>query len=678
MVTRAEVWLRCFLSSSPPPAPLGIQWKPKNPEQVQLYEDSRQARMKSLEALGRGLSRADWEEPGPGFWENDSIPFFTGPVGVETHVDIEVWRNLLEEVQRNSLPGCERQLEIAREVLEQLSHGASSGVHGAGLLPIQVNNYFEDLAVDPPRMLDALLKAIRNQTMSGPFLPSYERCRRINSFLSAPKPGGERRQVGDLSSPKATRSAVDKSFNGNVDPNLELCWSLTQLTAQQFSYMVRSMGKGAHMGKSDLSQAYKNIPVTEEQRKLQRFMFGGRVFEETRLVFGDTYAPMYFDRFHTVILTAFTPTLGYLPKCIYGKCIDDIPIVVPGERIDLLRRHLSQYKEICKRLNVKLSPMDAIKGFEEAQTGEVLGVVFNTMDLTWRLPTEKNNTLVRMLREVIISPVTKQSKEFWEKITGKLNNFYQLWPAGKFFIDNFIKSVQLSGNDGWARPSRAVARDAKVWLAVLEGGSLPIARKPAGPPPMHFRTFSDASGEFLDTPSVGILIPAQFGLGPRVASWEFPRGFLNMVDGVGKKCHRKTTTLEAIGMLSTILLAPDLLSGHSVVHVVDNIATCLAWNARRSTDDEWATVLVRAMGHVCAFLNIDLHTEWQIRRTDRYTEVVDNLSHDCCQGLNMEEIQSYISEPCEGFPEPLLIWMRSPWKDWSLGIRLVEWLKTVV
>ena len=240
-----------------------------------------------------------------------------------------------------------------------------------------------------------------------------------------------------------------------------------------------------------------------------------------------------------------------------------------------------------------------------------------------------------------------------------------------------VSSLQRIGS-GRTRPSRAVIRDSKIWLSVLEGGSLPIVRRPSGPPPMHFLTFSHASGEFLDTPSVGILIPAQYGCGPRVASWEFPRGFLDTVDEEGKKCHRKTTTLEAIGMLSTLLLAPELLSGHSVVHVVDNIATCLAWNSRRSTEDEWATVLVRAMGHVCAFLNIDLHTEWQIRRTDRYTEVVDNLSHDCCQGLNMEEIQSYISEACEGFPEPLLIWMRSPWKDWSLGIRLVEWLKTVV
>ena len=115
-----------------------------------------------------------------------------------------------------------------------------------------------------------------------------------------------------------------------------------------------------------------------------------------------------------------------------------------------------------------------------------------------------------------------------------------------------------------------------------------------------------------------------------------------------------------------------------MVHVVDNIATCLAWKSRRSTEDAWATVLIRAIGHLCAFLNVDLHTEWQLRRTSRYTEVVDNLSHDCCQGLTKEELQSYVAENRVGFPEPLLIWMRKPWKDWSLGNRLVDWLKKIV
>ena len=104
-----------------------------------------------------------------------------------------------------------------------------------------------------------------------------------------------------------------------------------------------------------------------------------------------------------------------------------------------------------------------------------------------------------------------------------------------------------------------------MWLSVLEVGEWPIVPRPLDPPPMHFRTYSDASGEILDTPSTGMLIPAQFGLKPRVASWEFPKGFLDSVDEKDCKCFRKTTCLETLGILCTLLLAPDLLGGHSVI-----------------------------------------------------------------------------------------------------------------
>ena len=179
----------------------------------------------------------------------------------------------------------------------------------------------------------------------------------------------------------------------------------------------------------------------------------------------------------------------------------------------------------------------------------------------------------------------------------------------------------------------------------------------------------------MDSPSVGLLVPAQFGFQPRVASWEFPRQFLNSVDEKGCKALHKTTCLEAVGLLSVLLLAHDLLEGQTVVHIMDNSATCLAWPRGRSIRDAWATTLIRATAHVCAELCIELHTEWQARRSDRMTEVVDNLSHDRCQGLNASELAAYLKESQVGFPAPLLAWMYQPRIDWNLGPALVKWLK---
>ena len=215
-----------------------------------------------------------------------------------------------------------------------------------------------------------------------------------------------------------------------------------------------------------------------------------------------------------------------------------------------------------------------------------------------------------------------------------------------------------------------------MWLACIEGGVFPILPKWAPPPLEHLRTYSDAAGELLHSPGVGMLIPAQFGEGPRVGAWEFPKGFLNSVDEKGAKCFRKTTCLEALGLLCILLLAPELLQNRSVVHTIDNIAAVLAWRRGRSLVDGWASTLVRATAHVCAFLNVDLYTEWQPRRSDRSTVIVDDLSHDLCASLNQEEMEAYCEEKLTGFPDPVLAWMKSPRIDAYLGHHLVAWLAT--
>ena len=649
-------------------------WKPKNPQCLAVFEECRKRRLESLRMAGKPVNKKEMEDPGPLFWNRPDIPFFAMPNEIVTHVSSPVWRELSERIRSLRRPGWERHLQLADAVLDQLENGASSGVSGQGLLPMKVDNTFQDPETDIPRVMDALLSAIRAETIAGPFEATEERCWRINSFLSVPKPGGDRRQVGDLSRPSGLD--VNKSFNGNVDRALRSIWPLEQLNAKNFSFMVLSMGKGALMGKSDLKQAYKCLPVAEEQRKLQCFLFGGRVFTELRLIFGDTYAPLYFDRFHHVILVGFVTSPNIFPRCCWDKCIDDVPVTVPECKGHWLKEHFDTYSNVCKRLGVKLSPMDnASKSFDSSQYGEVLGIVFNTIDMTWCLPERKKVRLVQQLRSLV------SEEKFWklkdiQKLVGRLEDVMHLWRPGRFFMDSFLKFQNIAMLKDGCYPSRLVKRDGKVWLACLEEGVFPILPPKSEPPLEHFVTYSDASGEIQRTPGIGLLIPAQMGCAPRVAAWEFPTGFLASIDERGVKCYGKTSSLEALGLVSVLLLAPELLQGRAVIHVIDNIATCLAWRRGRSVVDTWTTTLVRATAHVCAFLNVHLYTEWRPRRSDRPTEVVDDLSHDLCGALNSEELEAYVKEKQVGFPEPLLLWLRSPKVDLNLGIRLVEWLST--
>ena len=620
--------------------------------------------------LNRDLTQAEKEDPGEVFWDNPDLPYHEAPESVTTHVDCGVWRGFISQLRENNPAGWKGMVDLAELVLKQLEHGASSGLTGEGLAPINVENRFQDIGIDAPRVLDALLQAVKMESMAGPYQVSLDLSKRINGFLSIPKPGGDRRQVGDFSQPP------EKAFNSNVDITLKELWPLTQLTAKNFSFMIRRMGLNSWMGKSDLSQAYKCIPVTVSQRALQRFRFGNRIFEDLRLVFGDCYAPQYFDRFHHVLLYGFVLSLNKISPAILGKCLDDVPLCVPENKKVWLVEFFLRYRRVCSSLGVKVSAMDrADKSFESVQRGEVLGIVFDTKSMTWTLPEKKRLILLELLHSVSTGKVTIFRLKFWERLLGKLIHFYQLWSPGKFFTDSFIKATNLARLRGVGLVTSRVKRDASIWIAALEMKTLPILQPKSAPPLSHFKSYSDASGDIMFNPGVGLLIPAQFGYGPRVASWEFPRGFLDSVDEEGHKAWCKTTTLETLGLLSTLLLAPDLLRGRSVLHVVDSVSTVLAWPRGRSVLDSWASTLIRATAHVCAMLEINLYMEWQPRRSDRCTKVVDNLSHDLCEDLLPVEVQAYLMETQLGFPSPLLKWLRNPRSDFNLGPKLIRWLE---
>merc|ERR1711872_1105119 len=86
-------------------------------------------------------------------------------------------------------------------------------------------------------------------------------------------------------------------------------------TVAQFAKMVVDAGLGAYKACSDLKDAYKMIPVTLEQRKLQAYSFCRALFIELKLIFGDKLACQYFDKFHYAILHALClPSLPVPPS----------------------------------------------------------------------------------------------------------------------------------------------------------------------------------------------------------------------------------------------------------------------------------------------------------------------------------------------------------------------------
>jgi hypothetical protein len=82
------------------------------------------------------------------------------------------------------------------------------------------------------------------------------------------------------------------SFNDNVDRYSE---RVSMDTARSFSYALLRAGKNARMDKSDVKDAFKNVPARLDELRLQGFKVENRYFVELRMIFGARTALAHYD-----------------------------------------------------------------------------------------------------------------------------------------------------------------------------------------------------------------------------------------------------------------------------------------------------------------------------------------------------------------------------------------------
>ena len=145
-------------------------------------------------------------------------------------------------------------------------------------------------------------------------------------------------------------------------------------------------------------------------------------------------ACVYFDRFHDCIIKAFVPPMSGFPALAQDKTVDDVPAVAPESAKEALKKFVETYRTTLSKLNIKAAPDDptCTKAFDGSREGEILGVRFDTVSITWSLPHDKLHTLVTGLPKLAAGTSNHNSREL-QSVLGKLNNISQLCPALKTF-----------------------------------------------------------------------------------------------------------------------------------------------------------------------------------------------------------------------------------------------------
>ena len=610
-------------------------------------------------------------------WNKSSFPYRQLPNEVKNHVNLTQWRKKIEELPLQKQKAC---MPIMSKVLDNLERGCNAKIGLPGSLPTVSSNNFEDPQIDIRRIADALATEIKAGHMAGPFPLGYIENAKINGLISVVKPDGSRRQVGNLSAPKG------RSFNDGIDPSLLKEWRVKQTTSRDIADMILRTGKDSILSCSDMTSAYKNLPVAIEQRRLQVFRFCGKEFVDLKLIFGDKAACMYYDRFHFCIINYFVLPIVGIPRIWTGQTVDDLTSVIPSMCSSKTKEFVSTYRSVLKDLNIGAAPADPQrkKAFDGHTSGEMLGIVFNTVEGTWHLPREKAISLLGILEKSLTGE--KLSLKEVEILHGKLSHFTQHAPALSLLISEVLVFLKMLHEEEHSSGRNSVLRiipdtlkrDLRTIMAIVRYTlevPLPIVEKISSPAVDALKIWTDASGHLIASPSIGVYVPSELGEQPLVASLALPRHFLLSEDSSGHKGYHKTTALECLGLLAALTLDPMRFVEREALFHMDNIASVYALKRGHSKKDEWATTLVRAARVVAAGLGCSLFIEWERRRTSRESIIADELTHNLVQGLDKKELEAYLLQGKVAFADPILEWMAKPRRDPTLGERTLSWLK---
>lgn len=626
----------------------------------------------------RGLTEAEWRATG--------FPFLPLPQTVQGVLKVQAWDKRISELASKGEVE-EGLVKIMKDIRKQLVEGASSEVTAPGDSITQGRNWLPEPTKQIPRVVDALAAFSKGGHVAGPLFDKDKSQYKVNPIMAIRKPGDHVRVVANLKYPPG------QSFNEGIPVERLSDWVVQMTTAAGFAKMIIYAGRNSLLACSDLKDAYKMIPVTLQQRHLQAYSFCGALFVELKLMFGDRRACQFFDKLHYAILQAFVHPYTLLPQLARGRTVDDIPSVVPLQAKETLLHFVKTYRSALDSLNIQAAPDDPshTKAFDCTSEGEVLGIRFNTETFTWALPHDKLHSLVIAVREIAADRSSHSLREL-QSVIGKLIHISQLAPPLKTFTSEAIFLMrshieELSGEHGDIgdkdrdrkifHPTEEVSLDLVMVAAVMADTynfPLPIVDPDPPIPLCAVLIYPDASGNIggPTSPALGVLFPPQDLQHAAAFSLIFPTNFLLNSNGSGLVADT-TSTLESLGLIIPMVVAPYRCVGRPLHVTIDNVAVVFAFHKRRS-NDRLAHTIIRAAYLLAGALGCNLFVSWAPRRSDPMTRIADDLTHtDFKSTLALDRFADTSTMPT--FPPPISEWMRAPVQDRDLGHRIIAWMK---
>lgn len=579
------------------------------------------------------------------------------PVKPVTKIDI---KNLETLIADNHDMLTQSQKSRAKKAIQTLEKGAPS--YQKHELPSIFQKNAKSTYEYGHLVTDTIVHWLKSGYVCGPFEePPCEKFR-VNSLMAVPQ-DSKVRIILNVSLPE------NNSFNSNIIPNsLE---KVNMSSARNFGYTLKKCGAGAIMSKFDICDAYKQIPASPKDYRLQGFFWLGKFFIETTQIFGAASSVCNFDIQGNTNSTLAIVISGIDPILVH-RHLDDSPVASPSNS-NSCNAFSEAYMAVSKKLNVKLAEPCAKneKAFMNQTNGKVLGIWFNTLTMKWHLPEEKAEETIRLIYSAVCDEFVSTLNA--QKLLGHLNNVCLMSPFLQGFKYCIIEdlAVSLRNNYELVKYSKQAKEDLMVWYNFLVDKSpKPIPGEPHALVLGHLEFTSDAAG-WPDNCS-GHHRPAVATVGLNECGEIIVVGRMfwntnmirNVVDKAEIRYGNKTTFLEFVGILLPILSKPCIFKDKHVSFKTDNMGCAQAWSNRRSKEDADLSIVIRILHIACYILNTVIVISHVPRNSSWDSCLVDRLSRDTTTTSNDNKLLVKCSMP--PVVDCFTRWLKNPGSDWSI------------
>lgn len=327
-----------------------------------------------------------------------------------------------------------------------------------------------------------LVSEVEKGFLQGPFdvLPFSEF--RVSPIgIAYGKYSGKPRLIVDFSAPHDDPS--NPSINELIDKESH---SLSYVTVDDAIRLIHLLGRGSNLMKTDISDAFKLIPVRPDQWHLQCIKWEDSYYFYTQLCFGSRSSPKIFD--------SFAQSLCWIATKKYGikylvHLLDDFLCVDPpsADSHETMRKLLLMFSD----LNIPTASHKTVGPVSEL---EFLGIVLNSEEMKASLPSDKKERIT-----AIISTFSDRRTITKVELLGLLGHFafaFKVVPAARPFVSYLISlSTSVKKLHHHVTLNRQCKEELSMWLRFLtEWNGVSMFLEPGFSIAADLELYTDASG----------------------------------------------------------------------------------------------------------------------------------------------------------------------------------------